>query len=238
MKKLIILISIIIISPSYSQVSLSAYVDNDSCNFNLYTPFFHIPISEAGGELIMDYPSGNKKYEIELNDSLRVDSEKRYYENGNLAFSGKVLDYSFHTNYLGLSYYVEDYISKTYYTSGKLRHVGHFMWLDSTTIIFETYYGRNNELISQNIYSMGDTISGCYFISSENEIATYGIYRAGNLVERWEIKNKNSMNPELIKIYFINENKMVYKKRHLKKIIRDRAIMWNCGFWQISSEES
>lgn len=178
--------------------------------------------------------TGVLKEEYFYGESFKVDSLKRYYENGSLAYSGIVLDKWTGNSEFGTVYGLKSY-EVTYFENGCKRSIS---FEDETneklSHFFCLFDEKTNEIVYRKEIYHGQTISGVVWRNIKENQYHFEIYKNGRIDEKWYVSDFNfsdSTNTFMLDRIELNDSTVISKSRKLKRHIRKKNILyWKPGF--------
>lgn len=161
----------------------------------------------------------------------KVDSVKRYYENGDLAFSGVLLDQKEIS--LGESEGVKGYLTETstvsYYKGGSKRAISYKDDTNDKLNYFVCYFDKEtNKVIYRKEVFNGEKISGSFFRYKDNNWVV-SFYQDGEIKEKWTVSLDifDPVDSFVLKQVELNDSTIISKPKKLKRYIRGKnIILW------------
>lgn len=181
--------------------------------------------------------TGVLKEEFFYGESYKLDSLKRFYENGNIAYSGIILDkinvFSEFT-FSNIAYALKTY-EITFYENGCKRSIS---FEDNTneklSHFFCLFDEKSNEIVYRKEIYQGQTISGVVWRNIKENQYHFEIYKNGRIDEKWYVSDFNfsdSTNTFMLDRIELNDSTVISKSRKLKRHIRKKNILyWKPGF--------
>lgn len=206
----------------------------------LNDPNLFSSIYDTGSLILEEYyeKTGVLKEEFFYGESFKVDSLKRYYENGSLAYFGVILDkvevFSKWT-FNNIAFAFKTY-ETTYYENGCKRSISFEDNTNEKKSRFLCLFDENtNEIVYRNEVVAEEIISGVDKQNKgEGDSWLLTIFRNGKAEEKWyvsDFKFSDSTNTFMLDRIEFSDSTIISKRRKLKRHLRKKNILyWKTEF--------